>query len=299
MNDTRERVALTTSEAHLEVARGTILLGAAGRYLLSLKRLQEIIGLRAASGAADQADVFFADVKLKGAEGENVRTQTKLTTAVSNLYRVIGVRAKTVADPKRIIAEIERTLVGASLDGSAGVEAAENQAAAARARILGVEASLYPSVSLKASQTRPIADPLRAQQTLFGLSIQGDIFNGGASAARILSAKQEALAAENAIALAKLHTNVTVDTALADISGAIQRRKIFIRQAELARQSRDIFLSEYQIGKRTLTEVLNAEQEIFRAESEQINAVADTWLAVVRAAAARGALVRSLQGASG
>lgn len=295
LDDTRERVALATSEAHLEAARGAILASAADRYQVSLRRLFEMIKLRAASGAADQADVYFADVRLKGAQGEKVRTETRREAAQSKLYRLIGVRPASVADPGPTLATIAQRMAKHGSDGATGVAAAESAAAAAHARARAAEASLYPSINLRGTQTYAIADPGHGSQSVLGLSIQGDFFNGGATQGRITAAKQEARAAENSAALARLTTNVEVDTANADIRGAQARYAIFVHQADLARKSRDIYLAEYQIGKRTLTEVLNTEQEIYRAETEQINANADAWLAVVKAAAARGELVSQLQ----
>jgi outer membrane protein, adhesin transport system len=295
MRDTMERVALTTSEAHLELARATQLLLAADLYIESLRKLHETIRLRAASGAAGQADVYFADVRLQTAQGERIRAMTRQTAAQARLYRIIGVRPQSVGDPNAAILAIASRLAGHGTDGATGVAAAQHAATAAKAKISLAEASLYPSISLKGSRTFAISDPLHEHSDLVGLSIQGDLFTGGAAQGRITAAQKDAVAAERAIELARLASSTEVDAADADVTSAKLRRVVFSRQADLARKSRDIYLDEYQLGKRTLTEVLNAEQEISRAEAERINAVADAWSAVVRAAAARAELVSSLE----
>jgi outer membrane protein, adhesin transport system len=295
LRDTMERIALTTSEAHLEFARATQLLKAADNYIESLRKLLDTIRLRAASGAAGQADVLFADVRLQSAHGERIRALTRQTTALAKLNRIIGVRPNSVNDPNAAILAIAGRLVDKGANGATGVIAAQHAADAAKARILTAQASMYPSISLKGSQAFAIQDPIHHQASLFGISIQGDLLTGGAAKGRIEAARKDATSAERAIDLARLISSTEVDAADADVSGARLRRAVFVRQANLARKSRDIFLDEYTIGKRTLTEVLNAEQEISRAEAEQINAVADAWAAVVRAAAARAELVASLE----
>jgi outer membrane protein, adhesin transport system len=298
LRDTMERVALTTSEAHLELARATNLVKAADHYIQSLRKLLESIRLRSASGAAGQADVYFAEVRLQTAQGDRIRAVTRQTTALAKLYRIIGVRPQDVSDPNPAILTIARQLAERGTDGATGVTAAQHAADAAKARITVAEASLYPSINLKASRTFAIQDPAHQHTDLFGISIQGDLFTGGAAQGRVAAAQKDAIAAERTIELARLTSSTEVDAADADISGAKLRKAVFSHQAELARKSRDIYLDEYQIGKRTLTEVLNAEQEISRAEIEQINAVADAWSAVVRAAAARAELVSTLESQS-
>lgn len=292
LRDIQERVALQTSEAYLEVARATNLVGAADRYLESLNRLHGVIKLRASSGAADQADVYFADVRLQSAYGDKIRSQARMSTAASRLSRVLGVRVQTVSDPSAAVGAVMKASGGG--DGVIGLAAAESAAAAARARISGARANFYPSINLKGSQSFGVNDPAHDSTSQVGLSIQGDLFSGGATQGRLEAAQKEAQAAERTIATTRLASNTEVDTAKADMISAAERKVVFSRQATMARQSRDIYLDEYQIGKRTLTEVLNAEQEIYRADAEQINANADAWGAVVRSAAARAQLVASL-----
>jgi outer membrane protein, adhesin transport system len=295
LRDAMERVALESCTAHLELARSTDLLKSADHYIASLQKVRQTIQLRAASGAAGQADVFLADVRLQTAEGDRIRAITRKTTASSKLNRIIGVVPKNVRDPSPEILAIATSLTGGNGDGVAGVAAAEHAAAVAKARIALAQASYFPSISLKGSRTYAIDDPAHQSSDLLGLSIQGDFFTSGATEGRLKAARQDAVAAERATELARLNSNTEVDAANAEITGAKLRRGVFSRQAALARNARDIYLDEYQLGKRTLTEVLNAEQEISRADVEQINAIADAWNAVVRAAAARSQLVAALE----
>ena len=153
---------------------------------------------------------------------------------------------------------------------------------------------MHPAIGIKASQTFPIADKTITSTSLVGFSIQGDLFTGGASEGRIKAAAADAQSAERATALARLASATEAAVASAEITGASQRTQTHARQIDTARKARELSQAEYTIGKRTLTEVLNMEQEIFRAETDRINADGDGHLAIARAAWARGVLVQSL-----
>ena len=294
LHDTRERVAMTTSEAYLELSRAHRLVEANDHYLTALVNLRTTISLRANSGAANQADVFVAETRVQSATADRIKSRTRELAAQAKLHQIIGERLTRVDDPKRDIARISTAIKAASADTGTGVMAADRAAAAARARVTVAEAADFPTIGIKASHSMPIMDDTMESTSLVSLSIQGDLLSGGANAGRLSAAIAEAQSAERATELARLTSSTEVDVAAAEIDGARQRTQAYVRQMEMAQKARTVSLEEYNIGKRTLTEVLNTEQDIFRAETDQINADGDAQSAVLRAASARGVLVASL-----
>ena len=294
LRDAEERVAMTTTEAHVELARAQRLLEATDAYLTALVNLRTTITLRASSGAANQADVFVADSRVQSAKAERIKSQTRYIAAQAKLYQLVGEQLSRAADPSAVMLTLARAVQAAPDDHATGVAAADRAAAAARARLVAAQASLHPAIGIKASQTFPIADKTITSTSLVGFSIQGDLFTGGASEGRIKAAAADAQSAERATALARLASATEAAVASAEITGASQRTQTHARQIDTARKARELSQAEYNIGKRTLTEVLNMEQEIFRAETDRINADGDGHLAIARAAWARGVLVQSL-----
>ncbi len=296
LTDVMQRVALTASEAYVEQVRSKKLAEATDRFLTSLANLRETIQLRSTSGAAGEGDLHFADVRIQGAEGDKIRATTRHKSAEARLARIIGVQPHSLVDPIKTMIALSAKVANQRDEGATGVEAAENAAQAAHARVTLTEASLYPSINFKANHDEGLAiGGGEADSTsTFGLSIQGDLFNGGANYARIEAAQKEAISADRAVEVARLNAGTEVDLANAEISGAKLRKTVFANQAEMARRARDVYLAEYGLNKRTLIEVLNAEQEIYRADTEQINAAGDAFSAVVRSAAAKGVLLGSL-----
>jgi outer membrane protein, adhesin transport system len=294
LRDTQERVALAASEAHLELARSQNLLVVTDRYLTALVNLRATIAIRADSGAANQADVYLADTRVQSAKAERIRSQTRNISARAELLQLTGSAVARVDDPAGEIGRINAVIRLTTLTSGTGIAAAESAAAAARARLKIAQVSLYPSIGLNAGYTQPIGDDSIEASSTIGLRVKGDLLTGGASDGQIRTAAAELQAAERSTALTRLTNATEVAVASAEIAGARDRSAAYARQLDSARKARETALAEYTIGKRTLTEVLNAEQEIFRAESERINADGDGRLAVVRAAAAQEMLVQSL-----
>jgi len=68
---------------------------------------------------------------------------------------------------------------------------------------------------------------------------------------------------------------------------------------ELAQVSRNLYWQEYILNKRTLTDVLNPERDIYQSELEWINALADATIARIRAQVAVGGFVQQLRDREG
>jgi outer membrane protein, adhesin transport system len=292
--DTQERVALAATEAFLELDRAKVLMDVSDRYLTALVNLRTTISIRADSGAANRADVYVAETRVQSAKAERIRSETRYTQAQARLAQLIGAEIRAFTSPKTTIARLIQLIDTSPASQGTGVVAADRAAEAARARLKIAQVAHYPSIGARAAYTRPFGQDVTSATSTIGLSINGDLFNGGSSEGRAIAAAGELASAEKSAAVARLNNSIEVAVARAEISGARDRTGVYGRQLESARQARETSLAEYTIGKRTLTEVLNAEQEISRAETDRVNADSDANIAVVRAAAARQVLIAGL-----
>jgi adhesin transport system outer membrane protein len=80
-----------------------------------------------------------------------------------------------------------------------------------------------------------------------------------------------------------------------EVTGATARVQAFEAMKGLSRTSRELYWQEYTLGKRPLTQVLDAERDIFSAEAARIAAVADSTAAGLKAQVAVGLLVSKLR----
>ena len=79
-----------------------------------------------------------------------------------------------------------------------------------------------------------------------------------------------------------------------EFDGADARIANYGTMIKLARNARELYWQEYTLNKRSLNDVLNADRDVYVAESERIGAQADRIIAHVRASAASGKLISSL-----
>jgi outer membrane protein, adhesin transport system len=296
--DTQERVALAATEAYLELDRSKALLDASSRYLTALVHLRTTISIRADSGAANRADVYVAEARVQSAKADRSRTETRFIQAQARLVQLTGAEIRDLKSPRTTITRLIQIIETAPASQGTGVVAAEQAAEAARARLKIAQVAFYPSIGARAGYTRPFGHDVTTPTSSVGMTINGDLFNGGASEGRAMAAAGELASAEKSAAVARLNNSIEVAVARAEIGGARDRTGIYARQLESARQARETSLAEYTIGKRTLTEVLNAEQEISRAETDRVNADSDANIAIARAAAARQVLIAGVSDAA-
>ncbi|HEX7741085.1 MAG TPA: TolC family protein, partial [Sphingobium sp.] len=71
-------------------------------------------------------------------------------------------------------------------------------------------------------------------------------------------------------------------TARQEIRGGALRMEAFDHQEKQAEEASRIFFEEYKLGKRTLTELLNTQLEIYRAASARVVAEYDVLAARIR-----------------
>ncbi len=69
------------------------------------------------------------------------------------------------------------------------------------------------------------------------------------------------------------------------------REEAGLAQSESAHKTRDVYQNEYKLGKRNLNDLLTVEQDVFQAQSAEINANYDGWVAAVNYAAAVNNLI--------
>ncbi len=90
---------------------------------------------------------------------------------------------------------------------------------------------------------------------------------------------------------AKLDILQRASVAFANWSGARGREQAGNAQSQSAQQSREVYKKEYQLGNRSLNDLLSVEQDVFQAQSAEINANYDGWIAAVNYAAAVNNLI--------
>ena len=171
------------------------------------------------------------------------------------------------------------------------VRAAERRVAQATAKIGVAQAALYPDLSLSGSlstaATRP-GDLLRASSVSwsYGPSLSLPIFDGGK-----LAAARDAAEAQRDESLVAWRSSVL--TALEDVENALvslgkerSRAQALTKAVEGYRKAAELSRDQYEAGKSSFLDVLDAERSLYSAEGSLIQsrvAIAKDYVALAKA----------------
>ena len=170
-------------------------------------------------------------------------------------------------------------------------------AAAARASQDSAKSGYYPTLELQASE-----DLTRNQNGLTGesksssveVAFRYNLFNGGADRARVARAAHQLSQAQDLRDKACRDVSQTVSIAWND-SLRLTEQLDFLGQHELStRKVRDAYRQQFDLGQRTLLDLLDTENELFDSRRAQANAGYDLELARARVLAPLGRLLPTL-----
>lgn len=262
------------------------------------QRLLTITTNRFNAGLAAKSDVLQAQTQLAGARIDlsNVaRQRAQLEHAIAVLLgKPAGAFTLASAPWNTAVPEIPAGLPSTLLQRRPDIAAAERRVAAANAQIGVARAAYFPSLNLTASYgvgAGQAAGLFNASNSLWslGLSAAENLFNAGATAARVSGAEA---GRDAAIA----HYRQTVLAAFADVENQLAASRALAQQQELRRAASEAadqveaqMLNRYRAGQVAYTEVVTAQNTALAARRALVQAQADRQTTAV-------ALIQSLGG---
>ena len=181
-----------------------------------------------------------------------------------------------------------------NLEQTPAIRAASAAVDAADAQLRVAKADRWPSLGITASQSRSSAADSSDDKPFVGLAISGGFSLGGLAQHKVAAAEAEKRASAQALENQRLVTRTALGSAETETAGAAARLVSYNKVIALTRSSRDLYWQEYTLNKRPLTDVINAERDVYTAEGERINAAADGIVSKIKAYAALGRLTAML-----
>jgi adhesin transport system outer membrane protein len=293
-----DQLAEETALAFLEVKRYELLEEETARHIESLERLRELIRLRSAAGLSDKSDLLLAGVRVESARAEAVQTQIASRSAALALANLTGLLPARYLDPTAVVARFADRQGEPDLDQLPLVAAADAAEIAANERISEVKAARMPRLGLQIGydhyRYNGFDASVRSDNSLTALvTVTGDLYRAGTRHALrgAIEDRRAARALRDSVALDMRGRILAVRE---QIAGGEARIAAHRNQQEHALTTSRIFLEEYKLGKRSLSDLLSAELEIFRAAGARISAEYDVMRARIQHEAAYGSLRQSL-----
>jgi adhesin transport system outer membrane protein len=291
--DTTEQIALEAVRAYVDVLRMRRLVDLAEDSYVQHRYAFQQIQSRVRAGVARGVDLEQAGARLALAE-------SNLTTEASNLHDVVARYMRLVGDAPAQ-RPVRPTVLGTAMPATgqeAMVLALRNSAAisatiaslrSARASARERESAFLPRIEAKvrAGAGRNFDGvPDQKHDVSAELTLNWNLFNGGADQARV---RQQTNLMNQAADLRDKACRDTRQTAaiafndvskLAELMGALDRNVLAIEKA------RDAYRQQFEIGQRSLLDLLNAENELYTARRAYANADHDRLVAQARMLAA-------------
>ena len=295
LRETEQAIMLDTVTAYMDVLRY--------RAEIELSRSSERVVRRQLQAAKDRlevgevtrTDVAQAEARLAQAEAERVAAEGGLMSARAYYRQVTGEAPGTLSWPEAPMAlpETEEDALTAADSANPLIGAASFIAQAAQADIETAAAALRPQVSIRGDfgqrfDTREEID--RTTDASLKATVRVPLYQGGATNARIRQAKQ--LAAQRRLELDQTRRVVQERVARAWRALTATRAQIaaFESQVAAAAVALDGVEQETRVGLRTTLDVLDAEQEHFKAQINLVRAQREEIVAAYQLKSAVGAL---------
>ena len=298
--DTIETVALNTAMSFVELAATQDHIAAANRQVEALQATRTKIIDRVRAGLSVSSDRILADLAIRRAEAEVEQAHTRRNVAATKLAELIGVhpeRVASLADTVSLIGNLG--VADDDVDQRPSIKAAGAAVQVADAKLEIARGSRYPSVGIGATRTVSTGPASALNDTWVGLTLNGSFSFGNLSTHQIDAAQAAAQASREALENERLISRSALRAAQTEADGAAERMVSFEKIIELAQVSRDLYWQEYILNKRTLTDVITPERDIYQSEVEWINALADGTMARIRARVAVGLFVQQLRDREG
>jgi adhesin transport system outer membrane protein len=299
--DASENIALEAGRAYLDVVRQRYLVFLAEENYIQHQAALDQLRQRAESGVGKRVDVEQAASRLALAD-------VNLTTAYANLHDVTARYVRLVGtQPARVMfapAQLAKAMPGSTesalqlaLKHNPALRASVENIEAAQFDLEGRRASFMPRLDLRA-RNEVTNNYLGFSNTYNNAVVEAvvsyNLFNGGSDAARNRQYRERKNIALDQREKACRDMRQTLSIAFNETLRLNDQLSFIGLQVNLVEKTRTAYRDQFNIGQRTLLDLLNTQNEYFDARRSQVNADFDLSIAYLRSYAGMGSLLEQL-----
>ncbi|MGB1885442.1 MAG: TolC family outer membrane protein, partial [Gammaproteobacteria bacterium] len=314
LNDTRNAMAFRATEVYLDVLRNRELLSLARTNVDSHMKTLDNVRAKLDSGIGNRADVNQATARLALARSTVTAREGAVLEAEARYERVVGEHAPAelaapVAQPSGMVNEgmIEDEQLRASTDNAQqsalsshpAAQQSEALVAAADAVLEGSASGYHPQLNLEGALNRDNnISGVRGNRNSDTVMVvaRWNLFRGGADRAEQLAAAERKVAAQDQLDDAR--RRIAENVAIAYQARATSESRLVHLQAHVdaSQGTLDSYRAQFELNRRTLLDVLNAENELFNARSNLVFGKFDDLINIYFVDASKGDLAGAFGG---
>ncbi|CZF82518.1 TolC family outer membrane protein [Grimontia marina] len=269
--------ALAVTDAYIEVLRTQAIRDLSQKNLDTHERIVGDIQKRTDSGISSTADLSQAEGRLAQAQTNLLSAMSNVDDAVIEFERIVGASPLDLVAPEVDAKYIPPTLSEAlttAKENNPVMKVAANDVEAAHRQYKQAKGDFLPTFSIEASQEwgeELDGQPGETDEFQAMLRMRYNLFNGGTDAAEARSAAYQINKAKNIRHNA--HRLLIESTRLAWTAKELAEKQTqFLQQhVDSASKTLEAYEKQYLIGRRTLLDLLNTENELFDARRSYID----------------------------
>jgi len=293
-----ESIAADAVAAYVDLWRFSELEALSERSLQVHLRIQDQIRLRSDAGVGRRADLDQVESRVALTEANLVAAQVNRIDAETTYRRVMGQFPDSglvmpAVEPSRLPASLEEALDQAKA-ANPRLAVAASDIAAAQALHRSAKQFKYPRLTLELSGNLDNnLDGVEGYNNDVSamLRLRYNLYRGGADSARIQETAYNVSEAKEVRNLTTRQLEEAVRLAWTAYGATARQVPLLETQVTSAIATREAYEMQFNIGQRTLIDLLNSENEVLQGQVSLVDARADRLLAYYRLLEAMGRLV--------
>ncbi|MDX6806913.1 TolC family protein [Terrihabitans rhizophilus] len=274
-----------TAQAVIEVQRSRALRAVAEEQLEGIRAIADLVSQRSGQGASTRSDDIQARARVEAAQSTLLQIEAEVSRWEGILAAFMGATGGTFAVDENVPPWLMSSCTSAgNLDWSRvpAMMEADARREEAVALLKGSRANSLPTVSLEAGAGYDLNENSFSRQSRdqedfnIGLNVSSKLYEGGAGGARREAASHALIAAEAARENARFQVNRSLAEARGQLSDLSRLQASLASRSAMMAQTRDLYRQQYfELGTRTLLDLLNSEQELHSAMFDTVNTAHD------------------------
>lgn len=299
--DTANSIALQAVQAYLEVQRSQAVLDVAEQNLAAHRAILDRVQARANAGKSARAEAVQAEARVNAAEAAKVEAQARFYDAQSLYISVVGeapAGLEPVNVPGHMMPQSVEEAVERAVAEAPSLTALRHDVLSAEAEVGTAESEFYPKLDLEV--TGRIKDDTDhnytdEEEVAVQLVLKKNLYNGGIDTARVRETRHRIDQSRSIEANASRLIEKEVRLSWLAIQSSRKRAALLAEQVEKNQALIAAYTGQFELGERSLMDILDVQNEIFTARSELLTERYARVYNSYRLLAAMGSLLQALE----
>jgi adhesin transport system outer membrane protein len=297
-----ELIALDAAEAYIDVVRYLRLVALADQNVATHEKIFSNVNSRFAGGRAGEGDLEQARERVENAKAQRDEFRKSLEDARAKYRKVVGLEPFNLRFPGPLggMPGSRDESLAVAIRFNPTILAAQADVDAAKHAFRVTDGAFVPTLALEGRATRfdntyPYIQGVTHEDYSGRVVMSWDIFRGGQDVWKRSEAAERSVQATMAHARLQRDALESIDKAWGARTVTRTRIADLVRQLEAARKTIAAYNKEYELGQRSLIDLLNAQNQYFNAAVSLTSARGVVVFADYQLLAAMGTLLEYLK----